>query len=156
SPHVIPNDLSMYHTITLEPCAVVQIAAGKTITFGVGAGIVSNGTASQPVTIDAVDPQKPWSSMRFIGGTGRFAYTSIAHGGDPLTAPTYLAAAFDIRAGGSNLPTQVFFDHVTVSDSASQGLYIHDGGGLDQASNQLTIKGSKGAPVHTWFSAAGN
>jgi hypothetical protein len=155
SPHVIPNDLSMYHTITLEPCAVVQIAAGKTITFGVGASIVANGTASQPVTIDALDPQKPWGQMRFIGGTGHFAYTTLAHGGDPLNALPYYAAVLDIRAGSSNLATQVFFDHVTVSDSASQGLYINDGGGIDPASNQLTVKGAKGAAVHTWFNAAG-
>jgi hypothetical protein len=149
SPHVLPYDTSVSAAITLEACAVVQIAAAKTITFGPGGSLVANGTAAQPVTIQATSAQAPFASLRFIGGTAHLSYTTVAYGGDPLNSVPDLAATFDVRLN------PVLLDHVTVTGSASQGLYLHDGGGFDPASTELVVTGSKGAPVHTWTSAAG-
>jgi hypothetical protein len=150
SPHVLPYDASVSAAITLEACAVVRIAAKATITFGPGGDLIANGTAAQPVTIEATNAQMPFASLRFIGGTAHLAYTTITQGGDPLNAVPDFAAALDVRLN------QVLLDHVTVTGSASQGLYVHDGGGFDPASTQLVVSGSKAAPVHTWTSAAGN
>jgi hypothetical protein len=149
SPHIVPSDMSVTASITLEACAVVQIAAGKTVTFGPGGDLVAQGTASQPVTIDAVDPQMAWASLRFIGGTAHLSYTTVAHGGNPLNAVPDLAAALDVRMN------PVLLDHVTVTGSASNGLYVHDGGSFDPASTTLAVTGAARSPVHTWTSAAG-
>ncbi len=149
SPHVLPYDTSVSAAVTLEACAVVQIAAKATITFGPGGDLIAKGTATQPVTIQAVDLQKPFASLRFIGGTAHLSYTTIAQGGDPLNSVPDFAAALDIRLN------PVLLDHVTVTGSASQGLYVHDGGAFNPASTELVVTGAKGKPVHTWTSAAG-
>jgi hypothetical protein len=149
SPHLLPYDTSVSAAVTLEACAVVQIGAQKTITFGPGGDLVANGTATQPVKIEAVNPQMPFASIRFIGGTAHLSYTTVAQGGDPLNSVPDFAAALDIRLN------PVLLDHVTVTGSASQGLYLHDGGAFDPASAQLVVSGSKISPVHTWTSAAG-
>jgi hypothetical protein len=149
SPHVVTSDMSITAAVTLEACAVVQIAAKATLTFGPGGDLVGQGTASQPVTIDAVDPTKPFASLRFIGGTAHLSYATISHGGDPLNAVPDYGAVLDVRMN------PVLLDHVTVTGSASNGLYVHDGGGFDPASTTLVVTGAARAPVHTWASAAG-
>ena len=150
SPHIVGSDTSISAKITLEACAVVKIAAGATVTFGAGGSLVANGTATEPVTIDAVDATKPWSSIRFIGGTGHLSYTTIDHGGDPLNTLPYYAASLDVRADELNPAPVLFVDHVTVKDSASQGLYVHNGALFDPASSALTVRDSAGAPMHVW------
>jgi hypothetical protein len=140
SPHVIPNDLNLLAQVTLEPCAVVRIAAKATVTVGTNGSLVANGTAGQPVTIDAQDSQKPWASIRFIGGSGHLSYTTIAHGGDPLNTLPYLAGALDVRG-------TLYVDHVTLTGSASQGIYVNGAGAFDPASSSLVVSGSAGAPI---------
>jgi hypothetical protein len=149
SPHVLPYDTAVSAAVTLEACAVVQIGVQKTITVGPGGDLIAKGTATQPVTIEAVDPQKPFAAIRFIGGTAHLSYTTVTQGGDPLNSVPDFAAMLDIRTN------PVLLDHVTVSDSASQGLYVHDGGSIDPTSTELVVTGSRAAPVHTWTSAAG-
>jgi hypothetical protein len=154
-PHVLLYDTSITAKLTIEPCATVQIAAGKTITVSSGGSIVAIGSATKPISFGPKDAL-PWASMRALGGTLSFAYTTLAGGGDPLNINPLFTGTLDIR-GDQNLPPQEIFaaDHVTVKDSASQGIYIHEGGGFAQASAALVVTGSKGYPIHSWSNVAG-
>src|SRR5215467_2135917 len=60
SPHIIPSDTSIRADITIEACAVVRIGDGKTLEVR-GATLTAAGMPGRPVTIEAVDPAKPWS-----------------------------------------------------------------------------------------------
>jgi len=156
SPHDLPYDTEITAAVTIEPCAVVTIAAGKTVTVAAGGSIVAAGTAAQPISIGAEPGAAPWASIRFIGGTGKLAYTTLDHGGDPLNSGPEYAAVLDVRGGSDITKLQVLeVDHVTVSGSASQGLYLNAGGQLTDSSTNLTVTGSVGAPIHSWTSAAG-
>src|SRR6476661_4632268 len=45
SPHVVPYDLTISATVTIEACSTVQVGPGKTITLATGGRIVAAGTA---------------------------------------------------------------------------------------------------------------
>lgn len=147
SPHVVISDLSIYKALTLEPCAVVAVSAGKTVTVNAGGSLLANGTATQPVTIKKVDGGANWAQIRFIGGTGRLTHTVLENGGNPLNTIIDLQGVLDIRSGQA-LPTGpdpvVFVDHVTIRGSASNGIRMQSAGAFTADSTALTITGSAG------------
>lgn len=156
SPHVIASGTSIKSTVTLEPCAIVRI--GPSIVVTVTGSIVANGEATKPVTIERLDASQAWSQIRALqGGTLRFTHTRVTGGGAPLNAPLDVAAAIDVRGPDQTQPPGELFhaDHVTIQDSASQGISMREAGGFSAASTDLTISGSKNVPIRIWGSAAG-
>jgi hypothetical protein len=157
SPHVLAQDTSITAVVTLEPCTLVLVGPAKTISvFGAGS-IVAKGTASQPVGFAALDTTKPWAAIRAsAGGTLRFEYTGLLGGGDRLNYAAYLGAVLDIRADQSLPPAEILHaDHLLIQDSASNGIYLHEGGGFSATSTAVKITGSMGYPIHTWSNLAG-
>jgi len=156
SPHVVPFDVEIGATVTLEACAVVLIAAGATVTVQAGGSLVAQGTAQQPVAIMARD-SAPFASIRALdGGTLSLTYTTVAGGGDPLNGVPDYAGALDIRADQTLPPAEILHaDHLVVQDSASQGIYLHESGAFSAASTGVVITGSKGYPVHAWANLVG-
>ncbi len=156
SPHVLPTDAEISAEIMIEPCAVVLIGEGKTISVLAGGSIVAMGTASQPVTIGPKD-SAPWAAIRALdGGTLSLTYTSVISGGDPLNSVADFAGALDLRADQNLAPAEILHaDHLTIQDSASQGVYLHESGAFSAASNNLVIERSKGYPIHAWANLAG-
>jgi hypothetical protein len=157
SPHLVPFDIEINAQLTLEPCAVVLLAKQSTVTVSAGGSIVADGTADQPVTIGAKDAAAPWASIRALdGGTLSFKYTTLSGGGDPLNAATDLSGALDIRADQSMPPADVLdVQHVTITGSASQGVYLHESGAFSAASEDLTITQSSGYPIFASANLAG-
>ena len=142
SPHLVPSDLSVYAALTLEPCAVVKLAADKTVTVNAGGSIVANGTAAQPVRITTADGQGNWASIRRIGGSARLSYTTLAKGGARLNIVADLQGALDVRSGISapTAPDPVLFvDHVTIDGAATNGIRLQTGGAFTADSTALTI-----------------
>ena len=156
SPHLVPFDIEINAQLTLEPCAVVLLAKQSTVTVSAGGSIVANGSAQQPVNIGAKDAA-PWASIRALdGGTLSFAYTTLSDGGDPLNAGADLSGALDVRADQNMPPAEILHvDHVTIADSASQGVYLHESGAFSATSTELTILGSKGYPIFASANLAG-
>jgi hypothetical protein len=156
SPHVLPYDTTIYATVTLEPCAVVRIGAGKTITVSPGR-IVAKGTEQHPIAFAPLDPANPWAQIRALaGGTLDLEWVGLLGGGDPLNTSPQLAAALDLRADQTKPPAEVLHaDHLLIQDSASNGIYMHEGGGFSATSTGVVITGSKGNPIHTWSNLAG-
>lgn len=150
SPHLLPYDTSVYAPLTLEPCAVVALAADKTISVNAGGSITANGTAGKPVRIKNADGAGNWASIRLIGGTARLSYTSLEKGGAPLNILPDFQGALDVRSAASapTAPEAVLFvDHVTISGSATNGVRLQSGGAFTPDSTALTITGSAARPA---------
>jgi hypothetical protein len=156
SPHIIMFDTSVNAAVTIEECAVVQIAGRRFVTIRAGGSITANGTDGRPVRIERHDPATAWSSISTVnGGTLSLAYTIVDGGGDPGNATLALSGALDI-ANSAPVTAPIFHvDHVEVLNSASQGVYMHDGGGFTPTSKSLIVRGALGFPVHMWPRAVG-
>lgn len=150
SPHVLPFDTSISAALTLEPCAVVTLAVDKTVTVNTGGSIIANGTPGQPIVIRNADGAQKWASIRLIGGTARFSYTTLENGGAPLNSVIDFTGTLDVRSAKTMLtaPDPVLFaDHLTVKGSGSQGVRLQNGGGFTADSTSLTITGAAGHAV---------
>jgi hypothetical protein len=157
SPHVIPFDINIGATVTLEPCAEVKIAGGATLSVIANGRIAAKGTAAQPVAFIPIDATKPWAQIRALdGGRLDLEYTGLLGGGDPLNASPPLAAVLDIRADQALPPAEVLHaDHLLVQDSASNGIYLREGGGFSATSSFVVVTGAHGYPIHSWSNLAG-
>jgi hypothetical protein len=156
SPHIVTADLSITAKLTLEACATVLVAPGRTLTVLPEGSIVAEGREGTPVTVDARDAGQPWASIRAIGGTLSLTWTTIRGGGDPLANLPHLQGALDVRGDQTQAPQEVLHaDHLTVEGSATQGLFLREGGGFSAASQAVTVTGSAGYPVHAWANLAG-
>jgi hypothetical protein len=157
SPHVLPYDTTVYGTLTIEPCAEVQIAAAATVTVRGAGRIVAEGTPGMRIHIGPLTAGKPFANIRGLGNTMRFAYTTIEGGGDRLNTLAEYAGMLDLQGVDAAKPTQemISVDHVVLSGSASNGIVLRDGAGFAKDSTALTIKGSALYPVNIWSRAVG-
>ncbi len=143
SPHVITQNISVTGTLTIEPCAQVQLADDVTVNVGPGGSVIGLGDASHGITIGA--SQTAWGSFFSHGGTIRFAYTSASGGGVGTGADIGMFMAQ--RGSDPNLPVpELSFDHVTLQGSQSNGVVLR-GTSFDPASTALTITGAAQFPI---------
>ncbi|OGQ17692.1 MAG: hypothetical protein A2138_01915 [Deltaproteobacteria bacterium RBG_16_71_12] len=149
SPHVLPFDTSIYGTLTLESCALVQIAGARAIDVR-GALIGRPG-----VRIESADAS-PFATIRLVGGTLDLEGVVIENGGDPRNTIPYLAGALDLSSpAGPATDAVARLRDVSVRGSASNGIVVHDGGGFSDDSANLIITGSAAFPISIWSRAAG-
>jgi hypothetical protein len=154
SPHIVPFDIGITAPLTLEPCAVVRIVAGGTVTISPGGALIAAGTPGSPVTIEPRVVGAAWSSIRNLGGTLSLTHALVSGGGDPLnTLPAYAGA---LRMQSNSASAVFHVDDVEVADSKSQGVYINGSVGLDASSQNLRIHGSAGFPVHVYARVLGS
>ncbi len=144
SPHVIPFDINIAATLTIEPCAVVRIAVAKTVTVQANGAFIAAGAPGLPVTIDSVVSGMPWSSIRALGGAISLTHTIVRGGGDRLNTLVAYAGAIHLQTGTLHV------DDVEIADSKSQGVYINGPVGFDASSQNLRVHGSAGFPVHVY------
>ena len=156
SPHVLPNDITISALVKIEPCAVVRIAAGKTITISPPNGaLIAAGMPGSAVTIEPLVANMAWSSIRNMGGTLSLTHTVVRGGGAPLgTNPAY---AGTLRMESPGPVGTLHVDDVEIAGSLSQGVYIRGNGevGFDPTSQNLYIHGSAGYPIHVFARVIG-
>lgn len=154
SPHVIPFDHTIYSTVTLEPCAEVLVAEGKSIV--VRGKLVAHGAAATRVHIGAKDAGKPWATIHSSGGVVELHYTTIDGGGAPLNTAVYLAGMIDMQ-GDATKPTQesLLAVGVAIHGSASNGIVLREGAGFSQGSSALEISGSAAYPISVFARSVG-
>ncbi len=154
SPHILPFDTEISAAVTVEPCAIVQIAGGATVTVSPGGALVATGTSTRVVTFERLDPNTAWATIRSLGGDLSFSHAVIQGGGAPLsTNPAYAGA---VRLQGSGTMGSLHVDDVDVADSASQGIYIDTALiGFDATSQNLRIHGSATRPLHVYPNVLG-
>jgi hypothetical protein len=157
SPHVIEASLSIPagRTITLEPCAVVQMKGA--VGMLVEGKLLALGTATQPIRIERGDAATAWTTIETRPGAElRLAHVTVEGGGNSNGSRLTEVGAFDIR-GDQESATQplLFVDTVSVKGSQSLGLLLREGGGFAPGSTGLTVTGGAGYPISIWGRAAG-
>ena len=156
SPHQIEFDTLITGTVTIDPCATVTIATGRTLTLGPTAKIIARGTATKPIMFDARGAG-PFAGIHGSGAASLdLAYVTIHGGGDPGTRAADLAGTIEL-AGDSTKPAQPLLtvDHVLVEGSKSNGIVLTSSAGFATASTALAVTGSAQFPLWLGARAAG-
>jgi len=147
SPHVLPYDINISAPVTIEPCAVVRIAAGRTITIlNPNGALIAAGAPGSAITIEPQVAGMAWASIRNMGGTLSLTHAVVRGGGHPLTTNPAYAGTLNMQSSGAVGTLHV--DDVEIAGSLSQGIYINGDVGFDATSQKLYIHGSAGYPVH--------
>ena len=154
SPHIVPFDIGISAPVTIEPCAVVRIVKGATITVGPGGSLIAAGALGRPVSFEAKVAGQAWSSIRNLGGELSLTHAILSGGGDPLS--TNAAYAGVIHMQSPSLTGSLHLDDVEIAGSLSQGVYINGPVGFDATSQNLRIHGALGFPVHVYARVLGS
>jgi hypothetical protein len=159
SPHVIPFDMTVSAGIVIEPCSVVQLGRGITVTIADGGSIEADGESGEgEIRFERQDPEIAWGSIRVLGGTMALAHTVVDGGGDPQNGASHIAAALLVRgrAGATEPDGTLFVSDVVISGSLSNGVRIEENGAFTADSDDLVVVGSMGNPITAMFDGAGS
>lgn len=142
SPHVITYTpvVKAGATLTIEPCAVVQIAGGYGL--DVEGTLTAVGDLNRHITITASDAANPWTDLHVVGGFADLEYVDVSNGG--------ANASPMVDVWGKSTPTRTQnarLKHVTLKNSAQFGLGVERTGTLTDDSTDVTITGSKLQPM---------
>lgn len=152
SPHIVENDVSVREgrTLTIEPCAEVQVAAGKHLRVAYPGTpnegtLVAEGTAKRPITIHGLDNAR-WASVYvYAPGTARLAHVTLeGGGGGDFEQGASLNVLGDGVDGADGL---VKVDHVTIQDSTGLGAWMQRGATFAAGSRDLVIRRSGSYPI---------
>jgi hypothetical protein len=162
SVHVVPHDIAVRPgaTLTLEPCAVVQIGPRSSIAvFGDRATkgparLIATGTATRPVTISRADDREGWSALRTGDGASflDLSYTTIEGGGTESSPMVTLIG----DGGGQSLvlsPTLRAIS-LTLRGATNCALSLRSGAAFTADSTAVTITG--GGPPSTTRNSNGD
>ena len=158
SPHVVAFDITISAQLTLEPCVEVRVADRRAIAISATGSIVANGDEARHIVITADEAGAPFTWIRAVGGGSmHLSYVDISGGGYPGNAQTSNTATIYMQGADGTQPTQpsLFVDHVTITNSASDGVLLRDGAGFAPGSTDLTVTGAAAWPIAIWGRAAG-
>ncbi|MBX3229689.1 MAG: hypothetical protein KIT84_05090 [Labilithrix sp.] len=154
SPHIVEYDVNVRDgaTLTIEPCAEVQLAkkahiqVAQPLTPNSGT-LIAEGAADRPIRFTAKDGER-WSSLVVRApGTMRLAHVTIeGGGGGDFEQEASLVATGDGVDGWDPL---VFVDHVTIVRSLGAGAWLQRGSTFIAGSRDLTIRES-GSEEHPY------
>lgn len=148
SPHVVTETISVRDgaVLTIEPCAVVQLADGRSIDVAfpgtpTTGTLIAEATADRPIRFEGLDGAR-WGQL-FVQspGTARLAHVTFDDGGGDGVDPSGATLA---AHGDGTLPTQrgLFVDHVTVRGSLGPGVSVRRMAGFVAGSTALVVTGS--------------
>lgn len=152
--HIVSGDISIYGLLTIEPCTVVQIAAGKSITVYSGGTLLVSGTPVGKVSISNIVGGALWASIRNLGGTLSLSHAYIWGGGATQSSNLAYTATLEMRSNTANARFHV--DNVEIGDSASQGVYVAGAVGFDSTSVNLRIRNCAYYPIHVYARVIGS
>jgi hypothetical protein len=149
SPHIVTDTINVRNgaTLTIEPCAEVRIAEGKSLevagvpsdTTGV---LVANGTAQKPIKIAGNDGAR-WGSLFFRAPNAKgstLRYVTLEGGGGDLE--TMHATLFVRGPGEWPSRRDVLVDHVTIKGSFGYGAVVDRAAAFAEGSTDLVVEGA--------------
>ena len=154
SPHIIPFDVSLGAAVTIEPCAVVRMAANSTMTINPAGSLIVEGAPGRPVTFEPLVAGAPWATIRAMGGVLSMTHAVVTGGGAPQATAAAYWGALRMQPPGSTGMLHV--DDVEIAGSMSQGVYVAGSVGFDATSQNLRVHGSVGYPVHVYARVVGS
>ena len=158
--HRVPTSFSITGnaTVTIQPCAVVEVGPGISITVRDNGRLVSAGTsATRFVVFRRRDANQGWATLRGFTPTSLIdlSWTRLEGGGafGGLNDPTIAV----IGVGYGSPPVAVLrTDNVVIDGSRGVGVHLDANAAFTTDSRQLQITGSGGRPVHTTMMALGS
>jgi hypothetical protein len=158
--HLVPASIAITGSaaVTIQPCAIVALGQGVSITVRDNARLVSAGTsASRFVFFRRNTATQAWGTLRGFTPTSLIdlTWTRLEGGGafggmsDPTIAVTGV---------GYGSPTSAVLrtNNVTIQSSQGVGVYLDANGAFTGDSQLLTITGSGGRPVVTTMMSLGS
>jgi hypothetical protein len=144
--------------VTIEPCAIVELGPGVSLTMRDNAQLVSAGTSiTDFVTFRRAEANQAWGALRGFHATTLIdlRFTLLQGGGavGGLSDPTI--AATGVGYGSPNSP-MIRTNNVTIENSTGVGVWLDANAAFTADSEALTITGSGGRPVHTTMMALGS
>ncbi|MFT3692524.1 MAG: hypothetical protein QM831_05235 [Kofleriaceae bacterium] len=149
SPHIVTTDISIKGaTVTIEPCATVRVAAGKSIVIGGTAGapaaaINGRGDATHPITWSANAAGTHWGMLRvFETGALDFESTTLTDGGENSTAQN--GGGTIVVVGHNMLPLEqnLKLQNVAVMNSGGFGVNVQSYAAFSDDSHDVVISGA--------------
>jgi hypothetical protein len=159
--HRIPNSIALSGSaiVTIQPCAIVSLGQGVTISVGGNSHLVAAGTSNTRfVTFKRDVAAQAWGTIRGTSPTSLIdlTWTTLIGGGNfggSMNDPTI--AAFG-NGYASTLATVVRVNSVTIQGSQGVGVYFDANAAFTGDSQQLQITGSGGRPVSTTMMSLGS
>ncbi|MGE3543498.1 MAG: hypothetical protein AB7L28_06190 [Kofleriaceae bacterium] len=165
SPHIITGNISIQGaTLTIEPCAVVRIANGMSVTIGATSGapakliargemIANAGTdpTRRPVVIERAAATAPWGMLRvFPTGSIDLETADLSGGADPATAQNLGGMVIGNGDGnGQPVVKNVRVVDVTIEGSAGFGINMQTGSAFTDDSANVVVRGAGAIPSGT-------
>ncbi len=153
-PHIVEFNLQIKKgTLTIEPCAVVRVKKGMTITVGdsnpgtPATGLVARGTAAQPIVITAAVAGEPWGMLAINGSaTVDLEQVTLSEGADHGTAQNLGGTLKIVGRGGTQPLRNTRVKNVRIDGSAGYGINVQSAGGFTADSSGLVIVNSGKVP----------
>ncbi len=147
SPHRVPNGIHLLAgaSVTVSPCAVILVGAGRDFVVQDDAALLALGEASKPIRFDSArEAPAPgdWIGLEIRAHARpatRLAWVTVAHAGAEDGNANEPDAA--VRTW---LETGLDLDHVTVRESSQWGVALLGRGGFHPRSGTLTVTASQG------------
>lgn len=152
NPHIVTFGFTVDKaaTLTLQPCVEVRFQTGGIVVDG---KLVADGTPSNPITLRADDPSKPWSSIRSFGSI-HMENVTLSNGAVANDPNSF--AVIDAR-GTAGTPTELLhLVNVTIDGSQQWGLSLRDGAMFTSDSHDVTIKNATNGAIRAQASVANN
>ena len=159
--HRVPNDITISGSavVTIQPCAIVALAATHTINVGGNAHLVAAGTSSTNfVTFTRDVAGQAWGTLRGVSPTSLIdlTWTTLNGGGN---SSGFLGNATIAASGNGYFVTPVAVvrvDNVTIQGSQGDGIYLDGNAAFTSDSRLLTITGSGSRPINTTMMSLGS
>ena len=158
--HRVPSSISIRGsaTVTIQPCAIVALAQGASITVRDNARLVAAGTGGTSFVLFRRDnASQPWGALRGFSPTSLIdlSWTRLEGGGGfgGLNDPTI--AVTGVGYGSPPVPV-LRTDNVVIDGSRGVGVHLDANAAFTADSRQLQITGSGGRPVHTTMMSLGS
>ena len=158
--HRVPTNISITGSavVTIEPCAIVALGPGVSITVRDTARLRSAGTSATTFVVFRRDnPSLAWGTLRGYHATTviDLNWTRLQGGGafGGLNNPTIAVAGVGY---GSPLKRALRTIQVVIESSQGIGVYLDANAAFTADSKVLQITGSGGRPVHTTMMALGS
>lgn len=165
--HSVPSDINITDTatVTIEPCAIVALGAGASITVrGSGAGgqtaklVAAGESAERFVSFVRADASQPWGFLRGYNETSaiELRHTTLTGGGD--LGGSYHNAAIQMNGPGyGSLPGPLLkVQHVTIDGPVGSGVYLDVNAAFTADSDDLTIKNAPDYPFAVTMMSLGS
>ena len=158
--HRIPNSIALSGdaVLTVQPCAIVSLGQGVTISVGGNSRLVSAGTSNTRfVTFKRDVATQAWGTLRGTSPTSLIdlTWTTLNGGGNfgGMSDPTL--AGFGNGYGSTPAPV-LRVNNVTIQASQGVGVYLDANAAFTNDSQQLQITGAGGRPVSTTMMSLGS